>query len=198
MYRRTNNLRRDFGLQNRARVWSLAQKIVDILDFRWVEIAVNDSPRSDQRVEVSGEMWEQPVAGYSLFDKGCRLFERHRVTIPENLSRISVCSIQLGDMSYVTGLKMTTAAGDICQIGYWTTPDQSVEISDLRGFKLAVGSRGIQALQCVSGASKTRPWIGSPERSPKTLRLDVGDRVADLDIGIDVSATNCQVAAHIC
>ncbi|CAI0646924.1 unnamed protein product [Colletotrichum noveboracense] len=185
LYRRTNNLRRDFGLQNRARVWNLAQKLVDVLDFRWVEIGVNYSPCSDQRIEVSGEMWEQPVAGYSLFDKGCRLFERHRVTIPENLSQISVCSLLLGDMSYVTGLKFTNAAGDICQIGYWTASEQSVETSGLRGFKLAVGSRGIQALQGISSKSSTSPWIGCPERSPKTLRLDMGDRVADLDIGFD-------------
>lgn len=171
---------------------------MDILDFRWVESGVNSSLHSSQRVEVSGEMWEQPVTGYSVFDKGSRLFERHRVTIPDSLSRISVCSILLGDMSDVTGLKFTNAAGDICQIGFWTASEQSVETSDLRGFKLAVGSRGIQALQGISSESSTSPWIGCPERSPKTLRLDTGDRVADLDIGFDVSTTNCQVAAHIC
>ncbi|KAF3799740.1 hypothetical protein GCG54_00000986 [Colletotrichum gloeosporioides] len=185
LYRRTNSLRRGFGLQNRVRVWNLAQKLVDILDFHWVDIGVNYSPCSDQRVEASGEMWEQPVAGYSLFDKGCRLFERHLVTIPEQLSRISVCSIQLGDMSYVTGLKFTTVVGGIRQIGYWATPEQSLETSDVCGFKLAVGERGIQALQCIDSKSSTYPWIGCPERSPKTLRLNVGDHVADLEIGFD-------------
>ncbi|OHE93544.1 F-box domain-containing protein [Colletotrichum orchidophilum] len=188
LYRRTNNAHIGPGFQNRVRVWNLAQKLVAALDFRWIVNDLNPSPEkvSAQCIEVSGELWEHPVgAGHALFNKGCLLQKTYRLAIPESILRLSVWSIPIGDMKYVAGLKFTTATGDVHQIGYRTPAEQSVEISDIRGFKLAVGERGIQALQCISERSGTSHWVGSPEASPKTLRLDVGERLRELDFGFD-------------
>ncbi|TKW48683.1 hypothetical protein CTA1_11015 [Colletotrichum tanaceti] len=189
LYRRTNDARIGPGLRNRVRIWNLAQKIVEILGFRWVDTGVASSPKpeSSRWVHLAADIWEQPAgSAYSLFDRGCRLFHKHRIAIVDDLTRLSVSCIQVGDTKYVAGLKLATAAGNTRrQVGYWSTREQSVEISEIRGFRAAVGSRGVQALQCITGASDTQHWIGSPEGSPKTQRLGVDGRVTELEVGFD-------------
>ncbi|KAG7053494.1 F-box domain-containing protein [Colletotrichum scovillei] len=181
-------------LQNRIRVWNLAQKVVAALDFQWVDSGSEPSQQQGptQRLKVSGDLWERPSGPHhSHVDKGCLLRETYRLTIPEDLSTVSVWSIPVGDILYIAGLKFATATGDVRQIGYRTTVEQSVEISDIIGFKLAVGERGIQALQCINQNSHTSHWLGSPGTSLKTMRFNVGERINYLDIGFD----GCKVVS---
>ncbi|KAI3534381.1 F-box domain-containing protein [Colletotrichum filicis] len=176
------------GLQNRVRVWNLAQKVVAALDFQWIDSGSEPSQQqgSTQRLKVSGDLWERPSGPHhSHLDKGCLLRETYRLTIPEDLSMVSIWYIPVGEILYIAGLKFTTAAGDVRHIGYRTTAEQSVEISDISGFKLAVGERGVQALQCINQNFDTSHWLGSPETSLKTLRFNVGERINYLDIGFD-------------
>lgn len=190
LYHRTNNAHIGPSLQNRVRIWNLAQKVVAALDFQWID---SDSEQSQQRdaahcLKVSGDLWESPSGPhYSHLDRGCFIRQMYRLTIPEDLSMISIWSIPIGDMQYIAGLKFTAVAGDVRQIGYQTTTEHSVGISGISGFKLAVGERGIQALQCINQSSDTSHWMGSPGISLKTLRFNVGERINDLDIGFDVS-----------
>ncbi|KAL0783437.1 hypothetical protein CaCOL14_001343 [Colletotrichum acutatum] len=188
LYHRTNNAHIGPSLQNRVRVWNLAQKVVAALDFQWIDSGSEPSQQqgSTQCLKVSGDLWERPSGPHhSHLDKGCLLRETYRLTIPEDLSMVSIWSIPIGEILYIAGLKFATATGDVRQIGYRTTTEQSVEISDIRGFKLAVGERGIQALQCIDQNSDTSHWLGNPEMSLKTLRLNADERINDLDIGFD-------------
>ncbi|TDZ14321.1 hypothetical protein Cob_v012750 [Colletotrichum orbiculare MAFF 240422] len=113
LYRRTSDARIGLGLQNRVRVWKLAQRIVDMLDFRWVD------------------------------------------------------------------------TGEVRQVGYWGEVERAIEVSSIFGFNAAVGSRGIQALQCVAKDGGIQHWLGGPEGSPKTRRLGTKGRVTDLEVGFD-------------
>ncbi|CCF34188.1 F-box domain-containing protein [Colletotrichum higginsianum] len=188
LYRRTNDARIGPGLRNRVRIWNLAQKVVETLSFHWVDIGLASPPKpeSSRWVHVAGDLWEQLAgAAYALFDRGCRLFHKHRIAIFDDLSRLSIACVQVGDTKYISGLKITTAAGNTRRVGYWSTTEQSVETSEIRGFKVAVGSRGVQALQCIPGASDMQHWIGSPEGSLKTQRLGMGGRVTELEVGFD-------------
>ncbi|TQN67166.1 hypothetical protein CSHISOI_07829, partial [Colletotrichum shisoi] len=200
LYRRTNDARIGPGLRNRVRIWNLAQKVVEILGFHRVDIGVASSPRpeSSQWVQVAGDLWDQPAgAAYALFDRGCRLFHKHRIAIFDDLSGLSISCVQVGDTKYVAGLKITHAAGNSRQVGYWSTTEQTVETSEIRGLKVAVGSRGIQALRCITGASGMQHWIGSPEGSPKTQRLGMGGQVKQLEVGFDVSGCK-MVSLAVC
>ncbi|KAF6817714.1 F-box domain-containing protein, partial [Colletotrichum plurivorum] len=192
LYRRTNHGSMCPGLQNRTRVWSLAQKMLEIVEFSWAEVGVTASPKPEPHrwTHVSGNLWEPPTDGsYPLFWGGCRLFRKHHVPIPDDLLRLSVSSVRVGDAEYLAGLKLITVAGESHQVGYWsaTAIERSSQVSEIRGFKLAVGFRGIQGLQCTVRGSNTddHPWLGSTERSPKTLRLDVDKRVTELEVGFD-------------
>lgn len=193
LYRRTNHGHISPGLQNRVRVWNLSQKMLRILEFSWKEVGLTTSPKPEPQwwTHVSGNLWERPAGGrYLRFEGGCRVFHKHRVPIPHNLSRLSISSVRVGDAEYLAGLKLVTAAGESHQVGYWSVaPDveKYVQVSEIRGFNLAVGSRGIHAIQCIEGGSRTRRWLGSPDRSPKTQRLDVDRRVTELEVGFDVS-----------
>ncbi|KAK1671768.1 hypothetical protein BDP55DRAFT_675361 [Colletotrichum godetiae] len=188
LYHRTNNVRIGPSLQNRVRIWNLAQKIVAALDFQWIDSGSEPSQKQDaaQCLKVSGDLWEKPSGPHhSRLEKGCLLRQTYHLTIPDKLSRLSIWSVPIGDIQYIAGLKFTTTPGDAFQIGYQTTFEQSVEITDIYGFKLAVGERGVQALQCVNQNSETSHWIGNPEMSLKTLRFNAGERINSLDIGFD-------------
>ncbi|TDZ10344.1 hypothetical protein C8034_v012152 [Colletotrichum sidae] len=188
LYRRTSDARIGLGLQNRVRVWKLAQRIVDMLDFRWVDTGATSSaiPDTSRSIHVSGDLWEKPGdVAWSSVGRGCRLFKKFSVAIPENLSRLSVSSVPMGDGEYIAGLKLTTAEGEVRQVGYWGEIERAIEVSSIYGFNAAVGSRGIQALQCVAKDGGIQHWLGGPEGSPKTRRLGTNGRVTDLEVGFD-------------
>jgi hypothetical protein len=52
---------------------------------------------------------------------------------------------------------------------------------------LAVGSRGIQALQIITGKGYASRWFGCLDESPRTQRLILSGSVAALEAGFDVS-----------
>ena len=64
-----------------------------------------------------------------------------------------------------------------------------LNVTAFRGFILAVGSRGIQALQVITAEGETSKWFGRSDESPRTQRLAHLGSIAALEAGFDVSMT---------
>ncbi|KAI0451515.1 hypothetical protein F5B21DRAFT_516677 [Xylaria acuta] len=177
LYLQTDATRIGPVLRNRRRIWKRLDAVIDTLALRWrhrIDIPISHplNLNSSQLVEVAGmreipmrrEMYREDTR-ISL-DNGCYLLYKHSVTIPENLSRLSIAYIHILGVGYISGIKFTTTTGNVVQ--------------------LAVGTRGVQALKCLTGSDTTSGWLGCPDNSPKTRRLAVFDSLLDLlEVGFD-------------
>ncbi|KAI1879457.1 hypothetical protein JX265_002411 [Neoarthrinium moseri] len=194
LYRRTNsaNLAPSPMIQNRRRVWDLAQNVTDI----WLQLKVNaallqSSPISDSDLspwtEASGDIKSvRPDAPYVEFFEGCRTLYRQKQNLSRlgSLSRIAFSFIQVGNTRFLTGIRFVPRVGDSVQVGYQAELEQILDISTLHGFVLALGSRGIHAVQCITNHHE-HPWCGNPSNSLRSRRLAIGDPIAALDAGLD-------------
>ncbi|KAI1310075.1 hypothetical protein F5Y03DRAFT_403682 [Xylaria venustula] len=191
LYRRTDTARIGPALHNRRRIWSILGTVVDILGLQWC--ASNLPTLNSLDLEnywlgaVTGSIWQTPQQIFTgVANNYCRLSRRHCPTIPNNLRRFSISCIQIGGVGYVSGIKFTTATGSIVQLGYWATTEYSIHLTELWGFILAVGTRGIQAVKCLTSSDTTSCWLGYPDSAPKTRRLAIFDTPLDsLVVGFD-------------
>jgi hypothetical protein len=140
-------------------------------------------------VLAAGNMEQESVV-FSQLEKGCRRFWSARVAVPAGMiSRVSVSTVRLGNLTYIVGLSLTTTAGQVAWLGYKGASERSVPLSGLRGFNVAVGLGGIHALQCIDGPTgEPTAWLGCSEDAPKTERLALGGTVTALKVGFDVGA----------
>jgi len=89
---------------------------------------------------------------------------------------------------YIVGMSLTTSTGSTVRLGYSSPSEYSVELSEIWGFRIALGSRGVKAHQCITGPTSSQcPWLGSPGDTPRTERLMARNRVAALETAFDVS-----------
>jgi hypothetical protein len=206
LYRRTNDTRISPSLRNRRRIWGLLQGVLDILALVWNELppalpemwSPGMVPRATHRVEATGNLWAdgQPVG--RKFNNGCRKFRTQSIAVPETLARLSVYTLGFGDAVYIVGMTLTAAGGETIRLGYRSPSEQSVELSQLWGFRLAMGSRGLQALQCITGPTGSEaPWLGSPDDVPRTERLVVTNCVVGLEVGFDVSVSGSHAVPSV-
>ncbi|KAF2969481.1 hypothetical protein GQX73_g4090 [Xylaria multiplex] len=185
LYRRTHfdqtNVDQRPTLRNRQRVWNLLDTLMDALNSRWHDTIMSFSPLtpdSPHSLEVVGDLLGKAGRTHNgerrgRFEKGCRLWHKFHIAIPNNLSQFSVAYIQAPDAGYISGIKFTTTTGDIIQLGYWS-------------FVLAVSCRGIRAVQCLTSGETTSRWLGCPDNCPITRRLAVFDSQLDsLEVGFD-------------
>jgi hypothetical protein len=133
---------------------------------------------------------EQESVVFSQLEKGCRRFWSARVAVPAGrISQVSASTVRLGNLTYIVGLSLSTAAGEVAWLGYKGASERSVPLSGLWGFNVAVGLGGIHALECIDGATGgPMAWLGCPEDAPQTERLAVGGTVTALKVGFDVGA----------
>jgi hypothetical protein len=87
-----------------------------------------------------------------------------------------VSSILMGDMTYITGVRFIPCHGQRVCLGYEGKPsasvmDQSIVITGIQGFIIAVGSKPINSLQFITYGGHLSQWFGSSEGLPKTRRL---------------------------
>jgi hypothetical protein len=159
LHHRTNDIYLGLGLRNRRRVWGLLQQVVDILALVWNELppclpevwSVDSALRATENcVGVNGLLWSPPKPGDHEFNNGCRLFRTQSIAIPDTLARLFVYTIACGDGQYVVGMTFVTVAGDSIRLGYISHSEHSIELTQIWGFRLAMGSRGLQALQCIT------------------------------------------------
>ena len=196
LYRRTNDVHSPPGLQNRKRIWGLILSLMDVLSMRW-----NDSSKlCPWDVNRAGLRWreivgdlsqEQPLGPYRAFNEGCRLFNKQSTSIPDLLFQIAFSVVRFGDTEYIAGIRFIPSKGtDIC-LGYRAKAKELVlDVTVLRGFVSAVGSRGIQALQIITGKGQVSQWFGCPSESPRTRRLAVFGSIAAIEAGFDVSISS--------
>ena len=97
-------------------------------------------------------------------------------SIPALLCRIVVSTVSIGTVTYITGLCFISKApvsnqeSKIC-LGYTSRRELSLETTGLQGFIIAVGTRGIHAVQCVAPTGQLSQWFGNPNGMPITRRL---------------------------
>ncbi|RDL38788.1 uncharacterized protein BP5553_03128 [Venustampulla echinocandica] len=190
LYRRTNKAHRTRGTQNRERVWKLIQHVRGTLRLRWSESAVLPSPipnpASLMWFEATGDLRPQGRTGlYHSFNEGCRLFREQQTSIPSLLYQIAFSIIPLGDAEYIAGMRLIPSQGEDIQLGYRTEGRELfLNITFLGGFNLAVGSRGIQGIQCIAD-DKQSAWFGCPHEAPRTRRLAARNRITAIKAGFD-------------
>jgi hypothetical protein len=197
LYRRTAN--GSSGMKNRERVWRLVEKVKEILRLEWIE------PVSYSGTDMAGVDWPEAAgdvrpeppdtSGRTLrFDRGCRQFrERQACVSPHQLSHLAFSLIQPGHATYITGIRFILSRGEDIRLGYMAAEEHILSITCLTGFHLAVGSRGIQAIQCILGNDRESGWIGCPDNAPKTNRLLFAEPLTRFKAEFDVSSVSLFV-----
>lgn len=144
-----------------------------ICDLEWREAAAGIQP------EIFSDYSE-------LFCDGCLLFRKQCAIIPPGLSTIAFSVMA----NSVTGIRLIfNNHTDIC-LGYINSRHQLfLKVAAVCGFKLAIGTRGIQAIQVIDDNGHASRWFGSPRDALVTERLTAFEAITALDVGVDVSAT---------
>ncbi|KAK4130693.1 hypothetical protein BT67DRAFT_390544, partial [Trichocladium antarcticum] len=200
LYRRTHDKHLRPDQYNRKRIWGLLPHLSRLLDLEWHELPRDLPPArfmlphtgsagAPFRAEVAADVWdaaETKIQSFACSGRGCRVLRRRCVALPDAVVAMSASFAMLGHRRYIAGLALRTAEGESVRLGYSGLGETWVAASDIRGFNLAVGSRGIQALQCLTGPSHAAsPWLGCPIGVPQTRRLAMGGPVATLEGGFD-------------
>lgn len=194
LYRHTSVTHAAPGLQNRRRIWSLIQIIEEYLRLciedkeRYTSANIsNNNLRWDR---VGGDIRQELGAGYCAgFNEGSRIFDKVHAFIPKALSRMAFSVVRAGEADYVAGLRLISVGEDDKQLGYRAEGKELFfEVTALRGFAIAVGPRGIRALQVIRDDGTRSPWFGRPRSSPVTERLVCTRCITALEVGFDVSS----------
>ncbi|KAH0550938.1 hypothetical protein GP486_007698 [Trichoglossum hirsutum] len=191
LYRMTNHARLPPGLKNRRRVWELIRAIINLLRLR-----LDDALESSRMhlgadglrwSEVAGDVKQETGSGYCEgFNEGCRLFRKQCASIPSELSRIAFSITGASNAEYVTGMRFIASNDVDIRLGYIAEGNELfLEVTAVRGFVLAIGPRGIRALQVIGGNGCASKWFGCPRDSPVTERLVGFESISALEVGID-------------
>jgi hypothetical protein len=187
------------GLANREYVWGIIESpLSELLSLR-LDSGQTLQPLDKKKKklrwkEVHGDL-EQKSGRYTYgFKRGCNRFHTQRTSMPTLLCKVVVSTISIEDISYVTGLRLISSEGLEIGLGYTADrdmpspniADQAINMTHLEGFIIALGSRGIQALQLIFDLGQVSPWIGCPDRLLKTRRLANFKSIAALEAGFDV------------
>ena len=189
LYRRTSYAHSPPGLKNRRRVWGLIRKFIILLSLRvdasWELPPICTSVNDSKWIEVAGDMEDTTDSG---FNEGCRLFQKQGAPIPEDLSKIAFSMVAAGDVTYLTGMRLITDDDADIRLGYLAEGKETfVEVTIVKGFVLAMGPRGIQAIQVIGVDRLASKWVGCPTESPVTERLAGCESISALEVGFDVS-----------
>lgn len=191
LYRITTHASSPPRLKNRRRIWKLIRKSAPLLHSRLNENL--ESSRSKlgicnlEWLEAAGDIQPEPVSNNRApFHNGCKLFHKQSALIPSGLSRIA---FTMGD-SFVTGLRLISDNHTEICLGYTNNEHQLfLEVTTVCGFVLAVGSRGVQAIQIIDNNGHASRWFGNPRDAPVTKRLTAFETITALDVGVDVGIT---------
>lgn len=190
LYRRTAN--GSPKMKNCRRVWRLVEKVKELLCLEWAETV------SRSIADVTNTNWLRVAADirpdnlqppyHQRFDGGCRQLREKQVCVPPGqLSHLAFSLVWVGDATYITGIRLILRDGDI-RLGYMADEEHILNITYLTGFNVAVGSRGIQGIQCVLDDDRESPWIGCPDDAPKTKHLRFLGAIKIIKAAFDVSS----------
>ena len=192
LYRAAVNLRGE-DVQNRKRVWSLIQEVANLLDLinRPESCSIGAQPgKAHCRLSIaSANLKQVPMEGvYSSLFEECTLIGSQSTRVPPKLSSLAATVLHIGNSTFLSGIRLISAEEPTVCLGY---QDQSKEAEygtdAVYGFVLAIGSRGIHALQIIKKDGIRSPWLGSPKGAAITERLAHMRPVGTLAIGYDVS-----------
>lgn len=194
LYRRTANGSPE--MKNRERVWRLVEEVKELLRSEWIQPPSRSiTDVSDMKwLKAAGDVRPDTSQSYQGFDGGCRQFREKQVCVPpDQLSHLAFSLIRSGDTTYITGIRFILSRGEDVHLGYMADQELILGITSLIGFHLAVGSRGIQGIQCILGNDRESPWIGCPNNAPKTKRLWFAEPITGIEAGFDVSSiSSCE------
>jgi hypothetical protein len=182
-------------LQNRRRIWGLIQQLSELICVQWKGgqglLPLGRDENKLKWKEVHG-LIQEPERGPHRrigISQGClRLYSQY-TSIPTLLCRIVVSTVSIGTATYVTGLRfISNQETEIC-LGYTNGRELSLETTGLQGFIIAVGSRGIHAIQFVTPTRQLSQWFGNPKGVPITRRLVSYKPITALKAGFDVRPT---------
>ncbi|KAK4665138.1 uncharacterized protein QC763_511110 [Podospora pseudopauciseta] len=183
------------GLRNRGQAWQKILTIVDILELCPTPNAAFTKrghlallkPRPDCTLRVGGSAAESLVGTVGPLQVGCFRKSVQSLAIPNETVRIPASTIDVGSFTYISGLTIvsnsqTESAGHLGP----KEKERSVTLNaaDLRGLNVAVGLRGIHALQFADSAGLT-PWLGDPHDAAKTTRLGSVSNISSLEVWSD-------------
>jgi hypothetical protein len=203
LYQSTGKRHAPPALQQRMRVWKLILYIKELLELRPESaeshvartLQLQDGEDSNLRWRrVMGDVEERGEKYEHFFSDGCRAFGEARAVVLPSLSRIAFSVIQGVEWGadYVAGLRLINTEDRDQQIGFRAVAKErsfAVTADALRGFNVAVGERGIRAIQVVCQDGTQSLWFGRPQDTPITERLVCATRVVALDTIFDVSMT---------
>ncbi|KAL9103785.1 MAG: hypothetical protein Q9163_001194 [Psora crenata] len=191
LYRRTSYAHSPPGLNNRRRIWGLIRNLIILLPLRlddgWELPPVPSTVDGLKWIEVAGDIKRTTSSGHcEYFNEGCRLFYKQWAPIPGDLSKISFSVVAAGDGTYITGMRLITSDDADIRLGYLAEGNETfVEVTAVKGFVLAIGPRGIRAIQVIGLNKHTSKWFGCPMESPVTERLAGCESISALKVGFD-------------
>ena len=202
LYRHTSYSRSSPGLLNRIRIWHLIRLIEKQLRLclddkqRGVSEDVNSTGLRWHRVR--GDVRQELGAGRcTSFNEGCRVFGKACLFIPKALSKIAFSIIRSGEADYVVGMRLSSFEEEDRQLGYKGN-ETVFDVTALRGFAVAVGPRGIRAIQVICDDGTRSSWFGRPESSQITERLVRTERIVALEVEFDVSSSAPSLIRRTC
>jgi hypothetical protein len=181
-------------LQNRQRIWGLIQQLSELICLQWKgneALLPLDRDNEPKWKEVHGVLQTPQRVLHRLeswFGLGCCRLYSQITLIPTLLRRIVIFTISIGTVIYITGLRFISNQGTNICLGYIGGRGFSLETTGLQGFIVAVGSRGIHAIQLITPMGLSQ-WFGNPKGVPITRRLVSYKPIKALKAGFDVRPT---------
>jgi hypothetical protein len=193
-------------LLNRWRICGLVESLAPLLCLRWsgnsTLLPLDEKEDTIKWQEVHGLLQKHSdhrsppgIEEEEGEGEGCRQSFSQSTFIPTMLQRVDASIIEIGDATYITGLRFAPKNGrEIC-LGYTKGTERSLEITGVHGFIVAVGSGGIHALQFISPERQSSEWFGDPDGVPRTRRLAAYTPVTSLKAGFDVRTGHSDFAS---
>ncbi|KAK4201921.1 hypothetical protein QBC40DRAFT_322807, partial [Triangularia verruculosa] len=181
--------------ENRNHIWRHVQKLSGIVKLARHEVGALMLPPWNNAPEPDHERWLMVAASLEGIDPvlyphgpGCRELFHDTISVPGNISCVSVSTVAAGHFRYVSGISLSTTSGHTLTLGYMRHDNEQESVhlnpSGLKGLNIAVGRSGIHGLQCVASSGQVG-WLGRPEKAAITRRLGTGNRIESLRFGFD-------------
>ncbi|KIM93620.1 hypothetical protein OIDMADRAFT_96154, partial [Oidiodendron maius Zn] len=184
------------GLESRKYIWNIIRSpLSDLLSLRMNGDRELQLPKKGKLrwKEVYGDLRQREGRCRPRdFRRGCKRFHSQSTFIP-TLRQVIVSAIFIGNASYITGLSFISDKGLEIGLGYraggdklsQNITDQVINTSSIKGFIVALGSKGIQALQLIIDHGELSPWVGHSDGLLKTRRLANFKHIAALKAQFD-------------
>ena len=191
LYWLTQDRRAPPALRNRKRIWKLLTPIENYLRLCYNSSASKPLHEIFQEgfewKEISGDIRYDDNSYRPSFHEGCGVMFESAHLIPNELYEIACSMVKASDGSYVVGLRVTDKLQNSIRLGYVSEEEELVcKVTTLKGFNVAVGSRGIRALQIICEDNTASCWLGQYENCPISQRLFHAGAITALRAAFDV------------